>query len=283
MSGMVRAGEAGGNLGPTLTRIADLLDRQRALALHRHVGDDLPQSSCSIAMIGAVTLLLTEVLPQFVPMFEQSGVALPGIDPVPDRDRRLRAGRWVVHGAAGRSWQATLIGHACGVAARARSGWWWTAFCCELPIVRRPDEEKSWQPAFYPGPRDPAAEWCPADPGAGDRPRCDGQPQAARGSRSSGPACSARGGGSLKTELEAAKVFPIRVRSTLLRLGEETAQLAAMALRAADIHEEKTRLATQRMTSLLVPAMTILMGVAVGGIVASLMTAMLSLNNLASG
>jgi general secretion pathway protein F len=56
-----------------------------------------------------------------------------------------------------------------------------------------------------------------------------------------------------------------------------------MALRAADIHEEKTRLATQRLTSLLVPAMTILMGVAVGGIVASLMTAMLSLNNLASG
>ena len=69
----------------------------------------------------------------------------------------------------------------------------------------------------------------------------------------------------------------------MLRLGEETAQLAAMALRAADIHEEKTRLATQRLTALLVPAMTILMGLAVGGIVASLMTAMLSLNNLASG
>jgi general secretion pathway protein F len=77
-------------------------------------------------------------------------------------------------------------------------------------------------------------------------------------------------------------VFPVRTIH-LLRLGEETAQLGAMALRAADIHEEKTRLATQRLTALLVPAMTILMGVAVGGIVASLMTAMLSLNDLASG
>ncbi len=28
-------------------------------------------------MIGAVTLLLTQVLPQFVPMFEQSGAPLP--------------------------------------------------------------------------------------------------------------------------------------------------------------------------------------------------------------
>jgi general secretion pathway protein F len=93
---------------------------------------------------------------------------------------------------------------------------------------------------------------------------------------------TARGGGSLTRDLEAAGVFPARAIH-LLRLGEETAQLAAMALRAADIHEEKTRLATQRLTALLVPAMTILMGVAVGGIVASLMTAMLSLNNLASG
>jgi general secretion pathway protein F len=90
----------------------------------------------------------------------------------------------------------------------------------------------------------------------------------------------ARGGGSLTPALEAAGVFPPRTIH-LLRLGEETAQLAATALRAADIHEEKTRLATQRLTSLLVPAMTILMGVAVGGIVASLMNAMLSLNNLA--
>jgi general secretion pathway protein F len=93
---------------------------------------------------------------------------------------------------------------------------------------------------------------------------------------------TARGGGSLTTELDGAGVFPPRTIH-LLRLGEETAQLGAMALRAADIHEEKTRLATQRLTALLVPAMTILMGLAVGGIVASLMTAMLSLNDLASG
>jgi general secretion pathway protein F len=56
-----------------------------------------------------------------------------------------------------------------------------------------------------------------------------------------------------------------------------------MALRAADIHDEQTRVATQRLMSLLVPVLTIVMGLAVGGIVTSLMTAMLSLNNLASG
>ncbi len=51
-------------------------------------------------------------------------------------------------------------------------------------------------------------------------------------------------------------------------------------MRAAEIHEERTRLATQRLVALLVPAITIVMGLAVAGIVASLMTAMLSLNDL---
>ena len=74
--GLVRAGEAGGNLGPTLSRIADLLDRQRALASTVTSALIYP-AVLLVAMIGAVTLLLTEVLPQFVPMFEQSGVALP--------------------------------------------------------------------------------------------------------------------------------------------------------------------------------------------------------------
>src|ERR1700760_2379738 len=74
--GLVRAGEAGGNLGPKLARLADLLDRQRALASTITSAMIYP-TVLLIAMIGAVTLLLTEVLPQFVPMFEQSGVALP--------------------------------------------------------------------------------------------------------------------------------------------------------------------------------------------------------------
>jgi general secretion pathway protein F len=52
-------------------------------------------------------------------------------------------------------------------------------------------------------------------------------------------------------------------------------------MRAADMFEERTRLALQRMVALLVPAITILMGAAVAGIVSSLLLAMLSLNDIA--
>jgi general secretion pathway protein F len=54
-----------------------------------------------------------------------------------------------------------------------------------------------------------------------------------------------------------------------------------MALRAAEIHEEATRIGVQRLVSLLVPTITVVMGAAVAGIVASLLLAMLGLNNLA--
>jgi len=57
------------------------------------------------------------------------------------------------------------------------------------------------------------------------------------------------------------RIWRIPLRTVyLLRLGEETAQLGKMALRAAEIHEEKTRLGVQRLVSLLVPVITIVMG-----------------------
>ena len=76
------------------------------------------------------------------------------------------------------------------------------------------------------------------------------------------------------------KVFPPRMIH-LIRLGEETAQLSQMALKTAEIHEEQTRISVQRMVALLVPVITIVMGLAVAFIIGAIMLAMLSLNDLA--
>ena len=90
----------------------------------------------------------------------------------------------------------------------------------------------------------------------------------------------AKGGRGLARPLAESGVFPTRTIH-LLQLGEEAAQLAAMSLKAADIHDEQVHLIVQRMLALLVPVITIAMGLAVAGIVGSLLTAMLSLNDLA--
>jgi general secretion pathway protein F len=93
-------------------------------------------------------------------------------------------------------------------------------------------------------------------------------------------ALSAKGGGGLAAPLGQSGVFPVRMIH-LLQLGEEAAQLPAMALKAADIHDEQARLMIQRMVDLAIPLITIAMGLVVGGIVGSLLNAMLSLNDLA--
>jgi general secretion pathway protein F len=55
-----------------------------------------------------------------------------------------------------------------------------------------------------------------------------------------------------------------------------------MSLKAADIHEEQARLMMQRLVALAVPLITIAMGLIVAGIISALLTAMLSLNDLAN-
>jgi general secretion pathway protein F len=272
--GLVRAGEAGGNLGPTLSRIADLLDRQRALASTVTSAMIYPVVLL-VAMIAAVTLLLTEVLPQFIPMFQQSGVALPASTQflIAAGNFVQRDGLFLLFGIV----MVILAGRAALAQPRVH-------LAVDRILLRLPLTGGLMKEIL-------AARFTRVlgtllENGVALIPALaivrDAVGNQAVRSAVEQASLAARGGGSLTRALEAADVFPVRTIH-LLRLGEETAQLAAVALRAADIHDEKTRLATQRLTSMLVPAMTILMGAAVGGIVASLMTAMLSLNNLASG
>lgn len=272
--GLVRAGEAGGNLAPTLARVADLLDRQRSLAATVTSALIYPALLLVVA-IGSVTLLLTEVLPQFVPMFEQAGAHLPAstqflIDAgqfVSDDGLfvllgllvAILAGRAALRGPGPRLvadrllLRLPVIGGLLREVLAARftrvlgtllvNG---VALITALGVVR------------------------------------DSLGNAAVVAAVDRATTSARGGNGLAQPLANARIFPPRTIH-LIRLGEENAQLGAMAIRAAEIHEERTRLAMQRVVALLVPAITILMGIAVGGIVASLMSAMLSLNDLASG
>jgi general secretion pathway protein F len=270
--GLVRAGEAGGQLGGTLERLAGLLERQRAMQAAIQSAMLYP-AILVVAATGSITLLLTEVLPLFVPLFAQNGVTLPASTAF-----LLAAGHAV--SAFGLYALAALI--ALGVLAR--------------------------QAVQKPGPRLAADRLLLRLPLLGGLSReilaaqfartlgmllVNGVPllaalgivrdvlgnKAAQGAVTAAME-SAKSGQGLATALERAALFPSRMVH-LLRLGEATAQLGPLALRAADIHEERTRQALQRLVALLVPAITILMGAAIAGIVSSLLLAMLSLNDIA--
>ncbi len=270
--GLVRAGEAGGQLAGTLERLAELLERQRSMTAAIQSALIYP-AVLLVAAIGSITFLLTAVLPQFVPLFAENGVALPastalllatgnavssygvlalilagaagfGIYRLLKRPEwRLRADLLVLRvpvlGGITREILAARLTRTLGML--LING---VPLLAALGIARDVLENRAAQHAVT-----AAAE-------------------------------SAKNGQGMSAALNNSRVFPARMVH-LLRLGEATAQLGPLSLRAADIHEERTRLGLQRMVALLVPVITILMGAAVAGIVSSLLLAMLSLNDIA--
>jgi general secretion pathway protein F len=78
---MVRAGEVGGSLDVTLTRLSNYLER--AKALRESVINALIYPAILVVMVfGALFVLLAFVVPRFLPMFKDMNVELPMITKV---------------------------------------------------------------------------------------------------------------------------------------------------------------------------------------------------------
>jgi general secretion pathway protein F len=89
-------------------------------------------------------------------------------------------------------------------------------------------------------------------------------------------------GAGLSGPLAATKLFPPMAMS-FLRTGEETAQLAMMLIRLSDVLDREVRSQIERMLAVLTPTITVVMGVGVATVIASIMSAILGFNNLALG
>ena len=271
--GLVRAGEAGGQLAATLDRLALLLERQRSLSATVTSAMIYP-TLLLIAAVGAIVLLLTQVLPQFVPLFEQNGAAIP-------TPTKILIGLGDAVSSYGLyALLALLVAGLVARQALQRPGVRIAAerLVLRLPVLGRLTREilaarfaRTLGTLLVNGLPLIAALDIVRD--------AIGNLAAVGAVRDATE--SAKGGAGLSRALGDSGIFPLRT-VYLLRLGEETAQLGPMALRAAEIHEQNTRIGIGRLIALLTPAITVLMGLAVAGIVASLLLAMLSLNDLAN-
>ena len=271
--GLMRAGEAGGQWALTLDRLALMLERQRSLAASVTSAMIYP-SILVVGAVGSIVLLLTRVVPQFVPLFEQNGAALP-------RPTQILIDLGAAVSAYGLYALAALVLLAIAVrqALRRPAARLWTdRALLRVPVLGGLLREML-AARFTRTLGTLVVNGVPLIAALGIVREVIGN--AAGVAAVEQATGSARAGAGLSGPLAEAAIFPPRT-VYLLRLGEETAQLGAMALRAAEIHEETTRLGVQRLVSLLVPAITIVMGAAVAGIVSALLLAMLSLNDLAN-
>jgi general secretion pathway protein F len=78
---LVRAGEAGGSLDVTLRRLADYLERAQALR-SSVINALIYPAFLMVGVLGSLLLLLTYVVPQFVPIFHDMNVPIPWITEV---------------------------------------------------------------------------------------------------------------------------------------------------------------------------------------------------------
>jgi general secretion pathway protein F len=269
---MIRAGEMGGTLDKTLSRLGDYLSR--TLAVREAVTSALIYPIILLVTAGlSIIIILTFVLPELQPLFAESGHALPWPTRVIMALSDFVRGYWwlLVASAAGAAIglraalrrpemrqkidRALLALPLIGETLRAMEV---ERFCrtlgtlvgngVALPVALNLSSGVLWNSVL----RDAV----------------------------SGAAASLREGESLSQRLARTSAFP-PLTLDLIQIGEETGRLDEMLLRQADLDDQRIRHTIDRLLALLVPVLTIVLGFIVAGLIASMLVAILSVNDLA--
>ncbi len=93
-------------------------------------------------------------------------------------------------------------------------------------------------------------------------------------------ASAVREGGGLTQALQRAAILP-DLSLRLIRIGEQSGRLEQMLAEVADLFDADVRRGLDRMMAALVPAITVVMGAIVGGLIASVLLGVMSINQLA--
>jgi general secretion pathway protein F len=269
---MVRAGEAGGQLGGSLSHLADLMERE--VKLTATVQSALIYPALLVAASAAtITLLLTYVVPQFTPIFVQSGAQLP-----------VQTQILIAMGDVLRNFGGLILAVFLALAFLAYR-------LLRVAKIRLASERVLLKVPVVGGlmRTAQAARFTRTigtllQNGVG-LVTALGISQGVLASLSSITAVAdavakVKEGSRLAPALAAHQFFPLQTIH-MLQLGEETGRLGEMAVRVAEIHDDQVQRTVQRLVALMVPVITIVMGIVVAGIVGSLLVAMLSLNDLA--
>jgi general secretion pathway protein F len=268
---MVRAGEAGGGLDDVLGKLAQYLDQAELVA--QQVRSALVYPIVLLAMSGlSIMVLLTVVVPQFTPLFESAGAQLPLLT------------RVVIAGgdAAQRYWWLLLIG----------------LLACIWLVRRQLQQAES---------RARIDRWLLHVPLLGgllvkiDTARlartlgtllANGVPllnalAIAKGTlvnavlreALSETATAVKEGRGLAEPMARSARFP-QLAIHLLAVGEKSGHLEAMLLKIAEIFDREVRSTVERLMTLLVPALTLGLGVIIASIIGAVLAAILSAYHL---
>lgn len=269
---MIRAGEAGGSLDVVLQRLSEFMERSKELRETVKSALIYPTILVGVAVL-SVAVLLVWVVPQFTQMFEESGKALP----LPTQIV-IAAGDAVQH-----YWWAMILG-AIG---------FYSWFSRQL---RQAETRYKWDRRML------------ALPLVGD---LVAKLEVARFARTLGTLISngvtlltalsivketlsntvmSEGLANVATQLKEGRglgkplmetgLFP-KLAVHMVMVGEETGKLQEMLIRIADVYDREVQNAVKRLLALMEPLLILGLGLVIGGIIMSVLVAILSVNDLA--
>jgi len=269
---MVRAGELGGNLETTLRRLADYL--ARATATRDTVLSALVYPAMLLLTAGlSVVIILVLVLPEFAPLFAQAGKSLPFATRMV-----MGAGDFLANW-----WWAILAVAAAGL-------YYYRRALRQAPFRLRHDKALLRLPVL--GDlllRMEIERFCrmlgTLLGGGVALPQALGVVRDTLANRAVADAVGEtaarlKEGEELAGRLRQTGVFP-PVALDFIRVGEETGRLDEMLLKQAEFYEREIKNRLDRLMALLTPALTVVMGMLVAGLIASILVAILSINELA--
>jgi general secretion pathway protein F len=269
---MVRAGEASGALDIVLGRLAEFLEKSQQLRESVKTALYYPVFLLLMA-VGSLIILLTFVVPEFKPLFESAGAALPLstriLVAVGDF---IKAYGWLMLVGLlalvylARRYFSTPAGRTV-----------WDTFVLRLPfigvLVTKIEVARFSRTAST-----------LLQNGVGLLNTLgivrDTVKNTTIASAIDNVALRLKEGRGLAQPLMATGQFP-KLVVHLVRVGEETGKLEDMLAKVADIYDEEVSRTTARMLALLVPVLTIVMGVMVASIITSILSAIFSVNTLA--
>jgi general secretion pathway protein F len=269
---VVRAGEAAGTLGQTLEELAGFLER--SAEFRSRVGSALLYPAMlMVAAVVAVAVIMTVLIPTIAPLFTDAGVEPPFVIGFLLGVQETLASRWLVL-------LSVVAAIALGLLALVRNGrWrlWWDRRLLRLPLVAGLVENG--QTAIMT--RTLATLLRNGVPML-QALQIAGDVLSNRAMAAALRACAVevKEGATLSGALGRAGLFP-ELALRLTAVGEQTGQLDAMLDRVGNIYELALQRQLGRLTSLLTPALTLAMGLLVGGLLLSVMGAIASVNDLA--
>jgi general secretion pathway protein F len=271
---LVRAGEQSGQLEDTLEELARFLERSQAIR-------DSITSALIYPLILAVLVVMTlvlvvaVVLPEFQPLFDDLGGALP----LPTRIA-MGLGTFIQTW-----WWALILLAAGGIAAflaarqrpesRAKIDRFWLRLPMVGALLRKIETARFTRTlgallrGGLPLPRALALA-------------VDGIENAALAGDLKDIVPAVREGGGLTNALSRSDALP-DLALRLIRIGEQSGRLDAMLAETAGLYEQDVKTALERLMAALVPALTIGMGLIIAGLIASVLLGVMSINQLAAG